>query len=156
MGDTSHFTEYDRERGTVLHECAAMLLDGTLDRQTVDPVVAGRLAQFERFMNHGPQIIHTELEVCSETFRYAGRLDMIGEWCNQMSIFDLKGPTQAGWHGVQLAAYQHAYAEMTGTVPVARYSLHLSDTDFRLVQHTDWQDWPRFVAALKAYKGVAA
>ena len=149
--DTAFMTEFDRERGSALHQCAAYLLDGTLDRASVDPAIANRLAQFEKFMVHGPRPVAVEAEVWSESFRYAGRLDMVAEWGTGLAIFDIKGPTRAAWHGLQLAAYQHAYAEMHEAFPVQRYTLHLSDTDYRLIQHKDWQDWPRFVAALKNY-----
>ena len=152
--DTAHMAEYDRDRGTVLHECVALLVEGTLDRESVDPAVAGRLAQFERWLVEArPRILACEREVWHEGLKYAGRLDLVIDEGHApfVTIVDIKGPTRQPWHGVQLAAYLHAYADCMVALPARRFTLHLSDDDYRLVQHTDKQDWPRFVAALKNY-----
>jgi hypothetical protein len=150
--DVAHFTDFDRDRGTAVHECARLVLEGTLDRSSVDPVVAPRLAQFERFLIEARPDVHAvELEVHHETLRYKGRLDLLVGLAGHRAIVDIKGPTRAAWHGVQTAAYQHAVDD---EFPPARYTLHLSDTDYRLVQHTDRQDWARFVTALKAYRST--
>lgn len=147
--DVAFMTEWDRDRGTATHECARLLLEGTLDRASVDPAVAPRLAQFERFMADAqPDIEAVELEVYHDALRYAGRLDLLAVIAGRSSVVDIKGPTRAAWQGLQVAAYQHAISG--GPVP-ARYTLHLSDTEYRLVQHTDRNDWPRFVAALRSY-----
>lgn len=152
--DAAHFTQYDLDRGTATHEAARLLLDGTLDRDTVDPAVAGRLAQFERFLAEcRPAVEAVELEVSHAGLRYKGRLDLLATISGQRAVIDIKGPSRAPWHGVQTAAYQHA---APGGIVSARYTLHLWETDYRLVQHTDHNDWPRFVAALKEYRHAHA
>jgi hypothetical protein len=136
-----------------VHEAARLLLEGTLDRASVDIAVAPRLAQFERFLLEArPDVEAVELEVAHQQLRYAGRLDLLASLAGRRSVIDIKGPTRAPWHGLQVAAYQHAVE----VVRPARYTLHLSDTDYRLIQHTDRHDWPAFVAALKAYRSATA
>lgn len=143
--DTAYMTDFDRDRGSALHECARLVVEGTLDRESVDPVVAGRLAQFERFLVEvQPRIIGCEMPVESAVYRYCGRLDLLAEVNHQRAVIDLKGPTQAPWHGVQTAAYQHA---LTIAAPM-RYTLHLDDDFYRLVAHKDRNDWAVFIACL--------
>jgi hypothetical protein len=151
--DVARFTDFDRDRGTATHEAIRLWLEGSLDRASVDPAVAPRLAQFERFYSEArPDIMEVELEVAHSVHRYAGRLDLVAVVAGCWSVIDIKGPTRAPWHGLQVAAYGHAYYNQTKHNAPARYSLHLSDTDYRLVRHTSLHDWPRFVEALKAYR----
>lgn len=160
--DTAHFTEFDRDRGTAVHEAARLFLQGALDRSTVDPAVAPRLAQFERFMlDLNPMVLASELEVVHSEFHYAWRLDLA--LCfpgnGHTAIVDIKGPTRAPWHGMQVEAYRRAWNSPSPTPRVfaaLSYTLHLSDTDYRLIPHTDRNDWPRFVAALKEYRHAHA
>ena len=151
MIDATHFTDFARDRGTAVHLAAQLVLEGKLDRSSIDPAVAPRLAQFERFMLEArPDVEAVELEVVHHQLRYRGRLDLLVRRVAGglvRAVIDIKGPAKAAWHGVQTAAYQHA----VGDCP-ARFCLHLSDTDYRLIPHTDRQDWLKFVAALRAYR----
>lgn len=141
---TEWFTEEARDRGTAVHAACHYLLDGDLDRGSLDPTVAPRLAQFERFLADAQPKIHaSELEVWHEVYRYLGHLDIDLTLNGRRGVLDIKGPTESDWHGVQLAAYAATYA-----VPMARWSLYLTDDRYVLKERRNREDWNCFKAAL--------
>lgn len=146
--DTTFMTDFDRDRGTVVHECCRLIIEGDLDRSSVDPAAAGRVAQFERFMVEvQPVIISAEKPVVSSLNRYQGRLDLLASINGVRAVIDIKGPTRAPWHGLQTAGYARA----DGIEAALRFSLHLSDERYVLVRHADRDDWPTFLACLSLH-----
>jgi len=142
--DTSFFTDYHRDRGSALHKATEYLDQGRLDRSTVDEAIVGRLAQYERFLAEvQPEIIGIEVPVLSLAYGFCGTYDrrlFIGGRCG---ILDIKGPTVMPATAIQLAGYVLA----AGGV-LARWSLHLSDDHYRLIEHTDRRDFDTFKAAV--------
>jgi len=142
--DTSFFTEADRDRGTAVHAACQYLDERTLDRESLVPGVALRLAQYERFLAEmKPEILAIEEKVVNEEVRYQGRLDRRVRINGRAGVLDLKGPSCEPWIGIQLAAYAHAVRGGQ-----ARWSLHLHDDKYRLIEWTERSDWECFRAAL--------
>lgn len=142
--DVQWIAEDARDRGSALHAATHYLDIGDLDRSSVDERVAPALTQYERFIAEmRPQILAVEEEVTNATFGYSGRLDRRVILNEREGVLDIKGVTRSAWHGVQLAAYAACFDR-----PLRRWSLHVTADDYRLIEHTDRDDWRAFQAAL--------
>jgi hypothetical protein len=143
--DTSYMTEYDRDRGSRVHLACQYLDEGDLDRITLADDIRPRVEQYERFKRDvEPEILGIEFRVAHKSLKYEGHPDRLVEIHGRPGILDLKGPSKAAWQGVQLAAYAHAMSPLSA----ARWTLHLSDDKYALVEHTSRDDWNVFKAAL--------
>lgn len=141
--DTTWFTDEARDRGSAVHLATRFLDEGDLDRESLDPTVAPRLAQYERFLlDVRPTIHEIEIPFVDEIYGYQGTPDRILTINGRKGVLDVKGPSVDDWHGVQLAAYAHAKG--VG----ARWNLYLNDDRYVLVPRLGRHDWPVFQAAL--------
>jgi hypothetical protein len=146
--DTAHFTDDARERGTAVHLACQYLDQDDLDESSLADDVAPRVASYKKFLAEmRPVIIAIEQTVEHPTLRYCGRLDRIVEINGRRGVLDLKGPWMSPTFGMQCEAYRRCLNPM----PPARWTLHLSDDGYRLIEHTDRDDWPAFHAALTLY-----
>jgi hypothetical protein len=144
---TEWMTEEDRDRGTAVHLAIKYLLEGTLDRDSLDPTVAPRIAQFERFLlDVKPKILAVEQRVSHPMYRYQGTLDLDAIINRRRGITDVKGTTASDWHGLQTAAYLEA-RRLEAAGLVARWNLYLHDDRYQFVERTNRLDWPAFLAA---------
>lgn len=145
--NTDWFKEYDLSRGSALHKATEYLDEGTLDWSTVDPIILGRLRQYQRFKDEvRPAIGPIEKHVEHHAYHYQGTLDRLVSINDRLGVLDIKGPSMSPWQGVQVAAY--AAACPVDGVRLARWTLHLSDENYRLVEHKDRNDFEVFKAAL--------
>lgn len=142
--DASWFTDEGRDRGSALHAAAHFLDEGDLDWDTVDASVVPRLIQYQRFVDQlCPEILSIEESVINEALRYCGTLDRRIRIKNREGILDIKSPFRAPWQGVQVAMYAACFDR-----PLARWTLHLSDERYQLIEHKSRQDWAVAKAAL--------
>lgn len=145
--DVSHYTDADRDRGTIVHQLCEYHDQGDLDEEcleAMDPTAVARFAQWKRFLAEAqPNVLSIEERVVSRELRYQGRLDRRVRLGTRVGVLDIKGPSCEPWIGVQLAAYAHAVGGVQ-----ARWSLHLSDSAYKLIEWTDRLDWDVFRAAL--------
>lgn len=99
-------------RGTAVHKAAALLAKGTLNWNSVDPAIFGRVEAIEKFLRLSKvKVIATEMRVASKRYRYAGTLDMLCEYKDTLAVVDYK-PDIMGAVQYQLASYVAAYVEM--------------------------------------------
>jgi hypothetical protein len=142
--DATFFTQVARDVGTAVHAAAHYLDEGTLDFRTLDPVIAPRLRSYQRFLDEmKPVILGIEETVQHEVYRYQGTLDRRVQLNGREAVIDLKGPYQAPWQAIQVAAYAGTFER-----PMDRYTLHLDDEKYQLVQHRGRRDFDVFKAAL--------
>jgi len=149
--NTDHFSEYHRDRGTGVHRACHFWDEGDLDDSSLVPEIRVRLDHYRRFLDElHPTIIAAEREVEHSILGYRGRLDRIAEINGRVGVLDLKGVSEAAWHGVQVSAYMAAYNSNLNTAKpaVARWNLYLHDDHYRLIERTDRQDFGVFCAAL--------
>src|SRR3990172_3339973 len=105
------FTDYHRERGSVLHAATALLDEGDLDPESVDPAIEARLRQYDRWKQEagygsgGLTIEYIEEPVENSTYRYCGTVDRTVTLNGREGVLDIKGPTQDRAHAIQVAAY---------------------------------------------------
>lgn len=151
------------ERGTMVHRAVELDAQGCLDDDTVDPRIAGHLAQWRLFRRQtGFQVIATEARVHSARFGFAGTLDLLGRFpgdpANVYALPDLKTCAAAPVTvGPQSAAYETAAREC-GLVPLAarvrRFSLRLNPSlpSYRLDALSDARDWAVFSSILTLWR----
>lgn len=143
--DTTWFTEEMRDRGSRLHRATHYLDQGDLDwASVIDDTMIRRLRQYERFRaDVRPQILSVEEEVENAALRYCGTLDRRAVIRGREAIYDIKGPSRAPWQALQVAMYAACFPRT-----LDRYTLHLSDERYQLIQHTDRRDWDVAKAAI--------
>jgi len=149
-GDTSYFTDYGRNRGTLAHLCCHLDDTGELDEGSVDPTLAPYLAAYRRFKSESGFIVSgSEVRLASAAYRFAGTLDKIGTFPDiTCAIIDIKSGAVVPATAIQTAAY-----ELLKGSPYKRFALQLKpDGSFKLHKYTDRQDKQIFLAALAAYQ----
>jgi len=150
--DTTWYTEEARERGTAVHAATAYLDEGKLDETALDPRIVPYLDAYRAWKRGmAPRILAIEIEVVGRG--YVGHPDRVAEIDGSIWIVDLKSSaSEEDWHGVQLAAYAHAYKYHCNEPGLPRRAnLYLLESGrYRFRERTDWRDWVRFRQALEA------
>lgn len=136
-------------RGTRVHHLTERCDNGTITHD-VDPELFAYAEQWIEARDIiGGTIIHTELRVASDEWKFAGTLDRAISVDGAILIIDIKTGTKSSWHKLQTAAYALAFQESgfnpTG-LPVRRGSVYLSPDSFTIARH----DSPRDLEAWKA------
>lgn len=154
MGDTSHFTDEARDRGTAVHQMVEFFDQGDLAEDTLDPALAPYLDAYKWFLHdHQPTWTHIEARRADLTLRYAGTVDRAGtlKTTPHAVVLDVKSGSPAPWHRLQLSAYRRLVLAEVTTPIVIRYALYLSaDGTYKLdvLPVNDQEDWQTFTAAL--------
>ena len=120
--DTSHYDEWSRDKGSMVHLACHYELTGELDYDTVDNEIVPYLTAFSKFIREsGFKVERSEVPAINKTYGYAGTPDLIG--C-------FPKPTAA-----------------------RRVVLELNkEGKYKLIPHTDQQDFAVFLAAVATFK----
>ena len=137
------------ERGTVVHECCAILNRGlVLDWDTVDDRVWPYVDAYRCFLGEMGDRLHiseVEYRVMNANYGYAGTTDILGKWDGRPMVCDIKTGDPEPWHALQLAGYSEAYP----IVRPERYCIYLnSDGKYGLKHYTDPSDRTAFLSAV--------
>ena len=135
--------------GSAVHQGAALILQGGLDWEALDPALVPVLRQFERFvLERKLQPVMVEGQLFSKLYWYAGTTDIIGkiDRDNSLLVIDIKtgGYSMAG---PQTAGYEQAYREETryrGRMKRAALLLPKDGSDYKLVPLTRRDDFAFF------------
>ena len=93
-------------RGRAVHSAIEYLLEGSLDRTTIDPRIAGYLGAAERFLAEAKVEAHAfERRDYHPELWYAGTFDILGTVQGDLTIADWKTGIQLEGHRDQLAGY---------------------------------------------------
>lgn len=142
--DTTWYTQEAADRGSAVHAACALLDEDDLHWPSLDASILLRVRQYQRFREEvRPEIHSIEEAVVNDDWRYCGRLDRVVTIGGRRGVLDIKSITRAPWQGVQVAMYAACFK-----VPLARWTLHLSDDHYRLIEHRDPNDWKVAQAAL--------
>jgi hypothetical protein len=114
MGGGWMASDWHRDRGSANHACYALMAAGHKPGVDFDvpEVSVGFVAAWQEWVTaHKVRFIAWEQMVVSQTYQYAGMLDLVGEVDNQLCVVDYKGTLdeRVKW---QLAAYAMAYSGM--------------------------------------------
>lgn len=142
--DDHGWNYYARDRGTAAHKAIELFERGTLDADSLDPVIIPYLDAWLEFKNQTGYASDTiEQIVYNPVYRYAGTLDQTGFIGGKNCVLDIKTGARQTWWAIQTAAY-NAVAKRQ-----ERYSLELRDDgSWKLTKHTDKNDWRVFLACL--------
>lgn len=109
---TSYYgaTEWHMDRGTAVHQCAAMICQGV--RFTHDPQIDGQVQCVREWLAmRKPEIVSVERLVWRDgPIPYAGTLDLLAMSQGALWLFDWKG-SQSPWDQWQLGGYADALAD---------------------------------------------
>jgi len=145
--DTTWFKQEDLDRGTQVHLACQFYDENVLiwdSLKDLDPRVTLRLTQYQRFLEElKPEILAIEEEVTNEALRYIGHLDRRWILNGSEGIGDLKAPSKAPWQAIQLALYAGCFKR-----PMKRWTLHLHDDRYQLIEHKNRKDWEIAKAAI--------
>lgn len=157
--------ERARQIGTAVHRGCELLAGGTLDWNTVHPLVKPRLDAYLKFLAHEkPEILWSEKLVFHRRHKYAGTADLGAQFDGHRAIIDFKtGLLSTALAGPQTAAYLSAknseLMEAVGSelYEHERYSkrwvLQLrEDGDYRLTELKDPADEAVFLSCLNIRK----
>lgn len=137
------------EAGSTIHDRCALIAQGNAEP---DSPATECFASWLR--EAVAQVIHVEKVVWSEAHRYAGRSDLVA-WLKGdrlPSVIDIKTGRVWPEHGLQLAAYQRAYAEHG--IKVERRLVIQLDRDgsgYTVREFRDPRDFHMFLYALALY-----
>lgn len=150
------FTEAVRDRGTFVHQAIALLVEGDLDWDTLDPGLVPYVQAFDRWRLDGGFIVEAcELRLCDETLGYAGTADLLakrwsgatGSWVSY--LIDVKCGAVPPSVGPQTAAYLRCLAHEGWRF---RAVLNLRpDAAYRFDLLEDPEDEDDFLAALRLF-----
>lgn len=145
-GDTSHFTDYSRDRGTFVHQIVEWHLSGELDETTVDPFLAPYFEAWKKFEQESSYVSDScEKRLASSTYRFAGTIDHIGHLNGHFCIIDVKSGAPTPATGIQLAGYEM----LLSARGARRFALHLKDDgNYKLIEYKDRNDRNVFLSAL--------
>ena len=142
--DLTWATAHARDRGTAVHAAVEMYEQDDLDESTLNHEFAPYLAGWKSFKaDTGFRSETQEQIIHNKTYNYAGTLDMTGTIDGKTCLIDIKtGVFQPYW-AIQLSAYNAVVKRQK------RLSVELKDDGkYRVTEHADKRDWPRFLACL--------
>lgn len=146
------YTEETAARGTRIHQATARFDLGSGWGDDLLMADVPRVRAYAAFVHAlHPAYDQIEQPRWSKVYGFAGTPDRVGAWPDgRRFVLDIKTGGPLPDHGLQLAAQVLA----VGAKPEAllRYTLHLRDDEsYRLIPWKDAQDFPRFLARLKAF-----
>lgn len=165
--DGDHFTDYHRDRGSIVHAITEKVDAGDLSWHgwcAADPVFTGYGDSYERLLEeHRPVWFLSEQIVFDPPLGYAGTLDRFGRLDAQtLAVVDFKSGGTMAAHKVQTAAYRRCIpkdwpallqvvAEPEQTIRRFTIELQRDGSRARLVEHTHAEDAAAFLSALNCY-----
>lgn len=145
-------SEWYLQRGTAVHACCAMIARGVAF--THDPAIDGQVMACRRFFQEvKPYVVHTELQVFSKKYGFAGTFDLECAVQDVICLIDWKASFGAALP-YQLAAYSIAYDDCGGYQIRNGYGVRLNeDGTYKMSQVYDLRNYKYgFLALLSAYK----
>lgn len=106
LTDLRWVSQYALNRGTAIHDAILFHHEGTLDEDSLDPVVKPYLEQFKKFLAiSGAKVLKAE-QIVYDSFRnYAGKYDLLLKMNGATWLIDVKTNTKPRHVGTQLGAY---------------------------------------------------
>jgi hypothetical protein len=144
--------EYAMKRGEYVHEATALDDNGRLDESSLDPVILPYVQAWRRFRkDSGFKPIKIEWIVGHPVYRYAGKLDRVGDMHDFQWVLDMKTGGEADWHPLQTALYAVASEIMGGKIgELKRGAVYLRDNgSYSFAEHSNPADRADGLAAVR-------
>lgn len=149
------YTEQARIRGDLVHKATQFIDAGTLDQDSIDPILEPYLKAYESFLSSmTPYYIYTEYKVCDPLLRWAGTLDRAGFFGDRAFLLDIKSGLIQPWTRLQTSAYLDGLIRDDKRFEEAdRYGLQLKvDGTFKLIKY----DPKKFREELKTFRNAVS
>ncbi len=149
-------TDKAADTGTIAHQWIERWIGGAKEDPPENPESAAAVrAFFEWWHGHNINVIASERVLFSKANWYAGTVDLICEVDGDLTIVDFK-TSKAIYDdmGLQLAAYQNAWTEMTGeNRPIKRLIVNITkEGKLNLREFDKPNDMEAFLACLTLYR----
>lgn len=107
-GAPMHRIQEGSRRGHAVHGAIEdILVNGTWDDCLVEPDWYGFIRAAKDWIKEDdPEVLKTEIEVLSPTFRFGGRTDLLCLIDGELTLVDYKTGPKDKAHGIQLAGYE--------------------------------------------------
>jgi len=146
---TFWFDDWSRTRGIYVHKAIELYNKGELLESDLDERLAPYLDAWRRFKENSEiEIIASEKIVYSDTWQYAGTLDIDCEINGEESIVDPKSGSVDAATALQLAGYAMTYENYYG---LKRYGLSLKGGRPSIVPFKDTMDFGVWQSLLTVY-----
>jgi len=145
------FTQESADRGTAVHKAAQYIAQDDLDRDSIDPRIAGYVAAIDRFMRETGYVSErSEFIVEHKRFNYCGRCDDTGimriNGAARVVYIDWKTGAKLPWHRLQTAAYVGADKQSDGLIFNPRVCVYLkSNGKYTMDIHLGKTDFTEFL-----------
>lgn len=151
MSGVEYATEEDRERGRMVHKMLALMNEGTLDEDVLDPDLQGYRSAYRQFLaDTGFKPLSWEVRGLNKSLRFCGTYDVVGLWNGRTCVIDFKsgvGRSLPKWVGYQLAGYDLLLPDPHSRR--ARFALKLCpDGRYQTAPCLDQDDYTLFMAML--------
>jgi hypothetical protein len=146
--DSSWFTEWSRDKGSLVHLICHLDDINDLDESTIDPVLQPYLDAYRSFKRNSGFIVESsEVPLASEAYQFAGTPDKIGKLNGSPTIIDIKSGAVEPWVGLQLSFY-----EILTNHPHKRFALQLTpESNYKLTPFAGRQDRNLCLSILSIY-----
>lgn len=152
--------EFCQGRGNAVHLAGALLVDGELDWNTVDPRIEGYVRAIELFHKECPgKIVYSERRLVSTTVGVGGTPDLVKFIRGRRSLIDYKTSQQMTPRmRLQTAGYEVIHNDQFPNQPIYdRYGLRLNPNGtYKLIPHDNPDDLPAFRAFMAEAKAKEA
>jgi hypothetical protein len=154
-GIPAHILEAAANFGNQVDLACQLIAEDDLDESTLAPLMVPRIEAFKKFLaDTGAEILAHQFRVGDKRLMVAGTGDFRMRFNRQHWVIDTKATSAVmpSW-GVQTATYSRLHQDMTGSKVHRRGALWLRDDgDYRLVEHTDPNDFNVFISCLNIHR----
>ena len=142
------------QRGAAVHACAAMIANGV--EFDYDDRIAGQVAAIYKFFKEvNPKAISAEGMVYSETYRFAGRYDLIAKIQDKWVFVDYKANIDIERIGLQLGGY--SMAQVPSEINIVNHGVGVAikeDGNYSMTKIIDLKNYRREFLSLRAAYAV--
>ncbi len=144
--------EYKSDIGSKVHKTTELYDFDDLDEEKLHPLLQGYLAGWKKFRadyNFVP--VHIELMLYHPIYRYAGRIDRIGNMGSDIVQLDIKSGIKKPVYAIQSSAYTelYNYGKPKSEQIKRRFTVYLSeDGTYKVDEYKNKTDLNIFLASL--------
>jgi len=153
-----NFTDDKRDFGIELHKAIEKSSSCPASKWDFDDKIYQYYKQFINFISHSKiKILHQEHKIINEQLGLSGTIDIIGEKENDIYIIDIKSSlSHQPVYQIQTALYylllkQEFLRDNKNINNIKRCCLMLSETTYKLINHTDTNDINIAISLLNIY-----
>ena len=142
-------------KGTDIHRCCQLTIQGGLDKEALDADYRRPVAQFEEWLQlYKPAILYTECPFYSARYGYAGTIDIIAQLNKKLAFIDIKTGASSSV-GPQTSAYEQGWCEQEkyrGLTERWVLKIPKNGDPFKFEKLTNRQDFDYFKACLHIHR----